>query len=233
MGMGISHYVIIILSLTIFLIPVSQVDAIFLIPLEISDEEFSKNYKELQKFKIEKFRDYHFEEYLRIQNPYNDKISDNVIIFTDQKLNMQLSNYRFDENFQTLKDEQLDLAQKKYLEQLGGKSIISSLGDKPDKRIIPILEFTDEEQSIMKVIYRDEEGFKSYKIQQQILAENTVNRLIQEGIWEEDPFITTELFEDYYYSSNSVKDVETVSAAFDLIDDGIATAEELIENNII
>jgi len=30
-----------------------------------------------------------------------------------------------------------------------------------------------------------------------------------------------------------VKDVETVSAAFDLIDDGITTAEELIESNVI
>lgn len=116
---------------------------------------------------------------------------------------------------------------------MGGKTITSSLGDKPDKGIIPILEFTDEEESFRKSIHRDNEGFKSYKIQQKILAENIVNRLIQEGIWEENPFITTELFEDYYYNSNSVKDVETVSAAFDLIDDGIVTAEELIENNII
>jgi len=231
--MGISHYLVIIVSLTIFLIPVSQVDAIFSFPLEISDEEFSKNYKELQKLKVEKFRDYYFEKYLRIQNPYNDKMSDNVIIFNDQKFNMPISIDRYDENFQMLKNEQIDLAQKKYLEIMGGKTITSFLGDKPDKRIIPILEFIDEEESFRKVIHRVDEGFKSYKIQQKILAENTVNRLIQEGIWDEDPFITTELFEDYYYNSNSVKDVETVSAAFDLIDDGIVTAEELIENNII
>jgi len=233
MGLGISQYVIIIASLTIFLIPVSQVDAIFLIPLEISDEEFFKNYSETQKLKLEKFRDYYFEEYLRIQNPYNDKISDNVIIFNYQKFNMPSSIDRYDENFQMLKNEQIDLAQKKYLEIMGGKTITSSLGDKPGKEIIPILEFIDQEESFRKAIHRADEGFKSYKIQQIILAENTINRLIQEGIWEEDPFITTELFEDYYYSSNSVKDVETVSAAFDLIDDGIVTVEELFENNII
>jgi len=232
MGMGISQYVIIILSLATLLIPVSQVDAIFFFPPEINDEKFSKNFIETHELDMEKIRDYYF-EVKQLQNPYNDKTSDNVIIFTDQKLNMQLNNYRYDENFQTLKDEQLDLAQKKYLELLGGKIITSSLGDKPDKRIIPILEFNDEEQSIMKVIHRDDEGFKSYKIRQQILAENAVNRLIQEGIWEEDPFITAELFEDYYYSSNNIKYVETVDAAFDLIDDGITTAEELIENNVI
>jgi len=231
--MGISQYVIIILSLTIFLIPVSQVDAIFFFPTEISDEELSKIIKEIQKLKMEKFRDYYFEKNLKSQNPYNNKMSDSVIIFNDQKFNMSISVDRSDENFQTLKDEQLDLAQKKYLEIMGGKIITSSLGDKPDKRIIPILEFTDEEESFMETIHRDDEGFKSYKIQQIILAENTVNRLIQEEIWEEDPFIVTELFEDYYDANNSVKDVETVSAAFDLIDDGIVTAEELIENNVI
>jgi len=177
--------------------------------------------------------DNYLEEYLRVPNPYNDKISDNVIIFNDQKFNMPKTIDRYDENFQMLKNEQIDLAQKKYLEIMGGKIITSSLGDKPDKRIIPILEFTDEEKSLWKNIHRDNDGFKSYKIQQKILAENTVNRLIQEGIWEEDPFITAELFEDYYYSSNSVKDIETVSAAFDLIDDGVVTAEELIENNVI
>ncbi len=161
--MGISKYVIIIVSLTIFFIPVSQVDAIFSTSLEISDEEFFENYKEIQKFKMEKFRDYYFEKYLRIQNPYNDKISENVIIFNDQKFNMPLSIDRHDENFQMLKTEQIYLAQKKYLEIMGGKTITSSLGDKPDKRIIPILEFTDEEESIRKVIHRDDEGFKSYK----------------------------------------------------------------------
>ena len=180
--MGISKYVIIILSLTIFLIPFSQVDAI-LIPFEISDEEFFENYKEIQKFKMEKFRDYYFEKYLITKNPYNDKISNNVIIFNDQKFNMPSSIDRHDENFQMLKTEQIDLAQKKYLEIMGGKIITSSLGDKPDKRIIPILEFTDEEKSLWKVMHRDDEGFKSYKIQQKILAENIVNRLIQEGIF--------------------------------------------------
>ena len=145
--MGISQYVIIILSLTILLIPVSQVDAIFFFPPEINDKKFSKNFIEMQELELEKSRDYYF-EVMRLQNPYNDKISDKVIIFTDQKFNMQLGNYRFDENFQTLKDEQLDLAQKKYLEIMGGKIITSSLGDKLDKRIIPILEFTSEEESV-------------------------------------------------------------------------------------
>jgi len=228
--MGISQYVIIILSLTILLIPVSQVDAILILP-EISDEEFSKNFIEIHELEMEKIRDYYF-EVNRLQNPYHDKISDEDIILNDKEFRMSNSIYRHDENFQMLKNEQIDLAQKKYLEQLGGKSIISSLGDKPDKRIIPILEFGDEEKSIMKVIHRYDEGFKSYKIQQKILAENTINKLIRERLWEEDPFITSELFEDYYYS-NSVKDVETISAAFDLIDDGIITAEELIETNVI
>jgi len=195
MGMGISQYVIIIVSLIIFLIPVSQVDAIFFFSPEISDEEFSKKYKELQKFKMEKFRDYYF-EVKRLQNPYNDKISDNVIIFTDQKLDMQLSNYRYDENFQTLKDEQIDLAQKKYLEQLGGKSIISSLGDKPDKRIIPILEFSDEELSFMKVIHRYDEGFTSYKIQQAIIAEDYLANNWKELQWELNPYQNNESIEE-------------------------------------
>ena len=55
MGMGISQYVIVIVSLTIFLIPVSQVDAIFFFSPEIGDEEFFKNFREIHELDMEKF----------------------------------------------------------------------------------------------------------------------------------------------------------------------------------
>jgi len=183
MGMGISQYVIIIVSLTILLIPVSQVDAIFFFPPEINDEEYYKNFKAVYNLKLEKLRDIYLEEYFKLKNPYNDKISHDVIIFNDKEFIITNSIHRSDENFQTLKDEQLDLAQKKYLEILGGKTITSSLGDKIDKRIIPILEFTSEEESIGKVIYREDEAFQTYKMQQVIIAENTIKRLVEEEGW--------------------------------------------------
>ena len=212
MSMGISQYVIIIVSLTILLIPVSQVDAIFFLPIEISDEEFSKNYKELQKFKAEKLRDYYFEKYLKILNPYNDKMSDDVIIFNDKEFRMPNRVDRHDENFQTLKDEQLDLAQKKYLEIMGGKIITGSLGDKPDKRIIPILEFTSEKESIRKAIHRDDEGFQAYKIQQAIIAKNTFNRLMEEGFW-------GDLYDPDTFWDNFNQNRDEIKAASELIED--------------
>lgn len=227
--MGKIQYGIIILSLTLFLIPISQADAIFKVPTEITDDEFSKNYNEQQRLMAEKIRDYYFEKYLRIQNPYNDNISDEKTIFDEEKFYKSSQIDRYDETFQMLKNEQLDLAQIKYLEILGGKIITNSF-DNHDKRIIPTLKFTDEEEKIRKTIHRDDEDFKNYKIKQIILAENTVKKLIEEEIWEEDPFIIAELFEDYY---NSGKDVESVSAAFDLINEGVVTAEELIKNEVI
>jgi len=212
--MGISKYVIIIVSLTIFLIPVSQVDAIFFIPLENSDKGYYKNFKEIYNLKIQKFRDLYLEEYLRLQNPYNDKMSDDVIIFNDKEFRIPNSIDRHDKNFQTLKDEQLDLAQKKYLEIMGGKIITSSLGDKPDKRIIPILEFTSEEESVRKAVHRDDEGFQTYKMQQVITAENTFNRLMEEGFWG-DLYFTDTPRDDFNQNRDELK------AAFFLIEDEI------------
>ena len=210
--MGISKYVIIILSLTIFLIPISQVDAIFFIPLENSDEGYYKNFKEIYNLKIQKFRDYYIEEYLRLHNPYNDKMSDDVIIFNDKEFRLPNSIDRYDENFQTLKDEQLDLAQKKYLEIMGGKIITSSLDDQPDKRIIPILEFTSEEESIMEAIQRNDEDFQTYKMQQVIIAENTFNRLMEEGFWG-DLYLTDTLSDDFNQNRDELK------TALELIED--------------
>ena len=212
MDMGNSQYVIIILSLTIFLIPISQVDAIFFIPLENSDEGYYKNFKEIYNLKIQKFRDYYIEEYLRLHNPYNDKMSDDVIIFNDKEFRLPNSIDRYDENFQTLKVEQLDLAQKKYLEILGGRIITSSLDDKPDKRIIPILEFTSEEESIMEAIQRNDEGFQTYKMQQVIIAENTFNRLMEEGFWG-DLYVTDTLSDDFNQNRDELK------TALELIED--------------
>lgn len=212
MDMGISQYVIIIVSLTILLIPVSQVDAIFFLPPEISDKDYYKYFKEVYNLKIQKFRDFYLEEYLRLQNPYNDKMSDEDTIFNDKEFRMPNRVDRHDENFQTLKDEQLDLAQKKYLEIMGGKTITSSLGNKPDKRIIPISEFTDEEESIRKAIHRDDEDFQTYKMQQVIAAENTFNRLMEEGFWG-DIYVTDTLLDDFNQNRDELK------AALELIED--------------
>jgi len=120
-SIGISQYLVIIISIAVFLIPVSQVDAIFFIPPETYDEDYYKNFKQIYNLKLEKLRDIYFEEYFKLKNPYNDKISYDVIIFNDTEFIITNSIHRSDENFQTLKDEQVDLAQKKYLEILGGE----------------------------------------------------------------------------------------------------------------
>jgi len=210
--MGISQYLVIIVSIAVFLIPVSQADAIFWIPSQITDEEYYEIPKETYNLKLEKLRDFYLEEYFKLNNPYNDKISHDVIIFNDTEFIITNSIHRSDENFQMLKNEQMDLAQKKYLEILGGKIITSSLGDTPDKRIIPILEFTDEEESIRKVIHREDEGFQTYKTQQVIIAENTINRLIEEGFWEYTNDTDT-LWDDFNQNRGELK------AALELIED--------------
>ncbi len=210
--MGISQYLVIIVSIAVFLIPVSQADAIFWIPSEITDEEYYEIPKETYNLKLEKLRDFYLEEYFKLNNPYNDKISHDVIIFNDTEFIITNSIHRSDENFQMLKNEQIDLAQKKYLEILGGKIITSSLGDKPDKRIIPILEFTSEEESIREVIYRDDEIFQTYKMQQVIIAENTINRLIEEGFWEYTNDTDT-LWDDFNQNRTEL------NAALELIED--------------
>ena len=210
--MGISQYLVIIVSIAVFLIPVSQADAIFWIPSQITDEEYYEIPKETYNLKLEKLRDFYLEEYFKLNNPYNDKISHDVIIFNDTEFIITNSIHRSDENFQMLKNEQIDLAQKKYLEILGGKIITSSLGDKPDKRIIPILEFTSEEESIREVIYRDDEIFQTYKMQQVIIAENTINRLIEEGFWEYTNDTDT-LWDDFNQNRTEL------NAALELIED--------------
>jgi len=72
--MGISRYLVIIVSIAVFLIPVSQADAIFLIPSEIIDEEYYKNFKVVYNLKLEELRDFYIEEYFKLKNPYNDNI---------------------------------------------------------------------------------------------------------------------------------------------------------------
>ncbi len=215
--MGISQYLVIVVSIALFLIPVSQVDAIFFIPSEIRGEEYYKNFNEVYNLKLEKLRDIYLEEYFKIKNPYNEKIYHDVI-FNDKEFIITNSIHRDDENFQTLKDEQLDLAQKKYLEILGGKTITSSLGDKIDKRIIPILEFTSDEESIRKVIDREDEDFQTYKMQQVIIAENTIKRLVEEEDW---GYVTDITWDDFNQNKDELK------AALELIeDDSISSKRE-------
>ncbi len=61
MGMGISQYLVIIVSIAVFLIPVSQADAIFWIPSQITDEEYYEIPKETYNLKLEKLIDFYLE----------------------------------------------------------------------------------------------------------------------------------------------------------------------------
>ena len=224
--MGISKYLVIIVSVIVFLIPMSQAEGLLLIPIEVGEEYFVIIYKEIQEEKAEKFRDYYLQEFLRLQNPYDEEIYDSKTVLNEKEVNFLKSIHRDDKNFQTIKDEQLSLAEKKYQELLGGKSITNTFVDETENDRKVTSEF-------VKAIHRDDDGFETYKIKQKIFAERTISELIDKGVWEEDPFVTTELFEDYYYESDSIQDIKSVTAALELIEDDVITAEELIEDDVI
>ena len=237
MGMGNSRYVLVILSLAIFLIPISQANAVLLVPIEISDEVTFESWKKSQKFKAEQLRQIYFDEYLKSTNPYNEEIPKVVIFFSDNELIVFDTIHRYDDNIQEQKDEQRALAHEKFLEIMGGKSLESFENFKTSDRNLTVLKFnTDEQDHDTNSIHRFDDSFQISKEQQIIIAKETADKLIEEGYWSDDPFVIDEMWE-YEFVRESVQDrllaKQSVDAAFDLVENEVYTMEELIEEEVI
>ena len=123
-----AYYIIIALGVVILLVPDQQSSAI-LPSSELTEDELIELYKLEQLVNAEQARDELF-VLLGQQNPYLDTPSNVIVSFEKNgEENIPKVIDRYYENFQTIKDEQISIAEKKCKEILGGKTISNSINE--------------------------------------------------------------------------------------------------------
>jgi len=125
-GNEVSIFAIILLSVALLFFPVQQGYGFFTLSPELNEPQLIELHKLEQVVKAEQARNENFVLQV-IQNPYLDTSSKVIISFKEN--NEEQSPDRNDENFQLIKDEQISIAEKKYKEILGGKTILNSIDD--------------------------------------------------------------------------------------------------------
>ncbi len=191
MGIRIGIYAIIFLSATILFFPIQQGYGIFTLP-ELSERELIELYEQEQLANAEQKRDKIF-VLLRLQNPYFDTPLDTIVSFekNDEK-NSLTSLDRENENFQTIKDEQLSIAEKKCKEILGGKTISNSINDETIKKKTIHAFKIDNQTSFMN---RNHDNFKNYTLLQISIVEDYRDNNWNENHWTLNPYQNNELIE--------------------------------------
>jgi len=191
MGIRIGIYAIIFLSVTILFFPIQQGYGIFTLP-ELSERELIELYEQEQLANAEQKRDKIF-VLLRLQNPYFDTPLDTIVSFekNDEK-NSLTSLDRKNENFQTIKDEQLSIAEKKCKEILGGKTISNSINDETIKKKTIHAFKIDNETGFLN---RNFEDFQNYKLLQISIVEDYRDNNWKENHWTLNPYQNNELIE--------------------------------------
>jgi len=214
MGIGIWHFAIIFFSVIVLLVPIEQANANFWLPPEWTEEELLELYKQKQLLRVEQVREenvgllelYKQEEIFRaeqvrdqildfqitrLHNPYHDTEVE-VIITYERNFENGIPKVvqREHEIFQTLKAEQIDLAEKKYLEILGGKTITNLVDIESREKIIQIREFKIDNQ--VGFMARNHEDFQNYKLEEIAIAEKTIDKMVEEGLWASHPYINYE-----------------------------------------
>jgi len=214
MGIGIWHFAIISFSVIVLLVPTEQANANFLIPPDWTEEELLELYKQKQLLRVEEVREENFgllevykqEQIFRaeqvrdqildfkitnLQNPYHDTEVE-VIITYERNFENGIPKVvqREHEIFQTIKAEQIDLAEKKCLEILGGKTITNFVDNESREKIIQIREFKIDNQ--VDFMTRNHEDFQNYKLEEITIAEKIIDKIVEEGLWASHPYINYE-----------------------------------------
>ena len=156
-----AYYIMIALGVVILLVPVQQSSAIFLPSPELTEDELIELYKLEQLVNAEHARDELF-VLLGQQNPYLDTPSNVIVSFEKNgEENIPKVIDRYYENFQTIKDEQISIAEKKCKEILGGKTILNSINDEPTQKKT-ILGFKIDNQT--GFLDRGHDDFQNYRL---------------------------------------------------------------------
>ncbi len=97
------------------------------------------------------------------------------------------------EIFQTIKAEQISLAEKKYQEILGGKTITNFPDDEPRKKIV-YAKFKIDNQT--GFINRNHDDFQNYRLLQISIAEEFRDGSWKENLWASNPYQNNESVEN-------------------------------------
>jgi len=183
-GTRISIYAIILLSVATLFFPVQQGYGILTLP-ELSERELIELYKQEQLVIAEQKRDEIFVLF-GLQNPYFDTPSNVIVSFEkNDEENIPKVIDRYYENFQTIKDEQISIAEKKCKEILGGKTISNSINDEPTLKKTTIGFKIDNQTGFMK---RNFDDFQNYKLLQISIAEDFRDNNWKENFWTPNPY---------------------------------------------
>jgi len=191
-GIRISIYAIILLSVATLFFPVQQGYGFFTLPPELNEEQLIELYKLEQLVNAEHARDEIF-VLLRVQNPYLDTPSDIKVSFEKNgEENMPKVIDRYYENFQTIKDEQISIAEKKCKEILGGKTISNSIDNEPVNKKSNLGFKIDNQTGFMK---STSDGFQNYRLLQISIAEDFRDNNWKENLWRSNPYQNNESIE--------------------------------------
>jgi len=178
-------YAIILLSVALLFFPVQQVYGTSAETLEFYEEQrFELRILE-QSVKAEKIRDENFVS-LTQQNPYLDMPSNVIISFKENNETKPTKSFvRENKNFSLIKDVQLSIAEKKYKEILGGKTILNFYNNEP------VIKKSNHEFKIDNktgFMNRESDDFKKYKLLQGSIAEEFRN-----NNWKINPYQNNEI----------------------------------------
>ncbi len=180
-----AYYIMIALGVVILLVPVQQSSAIFLPSLELTEDELIELYKLEQLVYAEHARDELFVLFGQ-QNPYLDTPSNVIVSFEKNgEENIPKVIDRYYENFQTIKDEQISIAEKKCKEILGGKTILNSINDEPTQKKT-ILGFKIDNQT--GFLNRNHDDFQNYRLEQISIVEDFRDNNWKENFWTSNPY---------------------------------------------
>jgi len=209
-GIGIGIYAIIFLSFAILFFPIQQGYGIFALP-ELSEQELIELYKQEQLVNAEQKRDEIFVLF-GLQNPYFDTPSNVIVSFEKNgEENIPKVIDRYYENFQTIKDEQISIAEKKCKEILGGKTISNSINDEPTLKKTTIGFKIDNQTGFLN---RNDENFQNYTLLQISIAED-----FRDNNWKE--IFSTLENPNPYDNNKSIENSPKIKV------------NEIIQNNII
>ncbi len=193
MGIRISIYAIILLTVAILFFPVQQGYGFFTLPPELNEEQLIELYKLEQLVKAEHVRDEIF-VLLRVQNPYFDTPSNVKVSFEENNEEKSLKSLnRRNENFQLIKDEQISIAEKKCKEILGGKTISNSIDNEPVNKKSNHGFKIDNQTGFMN---RSFEDFYNYKLLQISIVEDFRDNNWKENLWALNPYQNNESIEE-------------------------------------
>jgi len=179
------YYIMIALGVVILLVPVQQSSAIFLPSPELTEDELIELYKLEQLDNAEQARDELFVLF-GLQNPYLDTPSNVIVSFEENnEVKTVKSLDRRNENLQSIKDEQISIAEKKCKEILGGKTILNSINDETTQKKT-ILEFKIDNQT--GFMNRNHDDFQNYRLSQISIVEDFRDNNWKENFWLSNPY---------------------------------------------